>query len=97
MVPWISLQKSVDDASNGGMRHDASPALPPCDASDASHTDTHQGATASTRNNYAKSCKILSLLGTRERVGSRGQCGRVGWLSEGVVCTTDGLARAGAW
>ena len=45
------------------------------------------------------SCKILSLLAARERVGSRNQLcgGRIGWLNSDVVVTPDGLAMAGAW
>ena len=92
VVPWISLRNSADDgaiSTVGGAHHDAS-SRPPATAK----TNNGSHNTANTRS----SCKILSLLGARERIGSKGQCGnRIGWLSEGVVVTNDALARAGAW
>ena len=60
-------------------------------------------ASPESQQNYARStgtsCKILSLLVARERVGSRNQLcgGRIGWLNSDVVVTSDGLAMAGAW
>jgi hypothetical protein len=56
-----------------------------------------------------QSCKILSLLSTRERIGIRssaltapaagggGLVSRVGWLYEGRNVTTASLAQSGAW
>jgi len=84
VVPWISLRgcDSVDDDC-------ASPshaAVVPVDGRHYHHA--------------TRSCRILSLLGARERIGLQGRSGyggRVGWLSEGVVVTNDGLAGAGAW
>ncbi|KAL7536894.1 hypothetical protein ACHAXR_007459 [Thalassiosira sp. AJA248-18] len=99
IVPWINLRNSADDGTYAtiGTHRDAS--APPDHAPNASHRDTHQAAAAAAAagGRYARSCKILSLLSTRERVGSKGQCGRAGLLSEGVAVTNDGLARAGAW
>lgn len=44
------------------------------------------------------SCKILSLLSARERVGMRNHHGsRSGWLVSGVMVTNSELSRAGAW
>ena len=60
-------------------------------------------ASQESQQNYARtigtSCKILSLLAARERVGSRNQLcgGRIGWSNSDVVVTPDGLAMAGAW
>ena len=72
---------------------------------DESPTTAAAATTASqeSQQNYARttgtSCKILSLLAARERVGSRDQLcgGRIGWLNSDVVVTSDGLAMAGAW
>lgn len=96
IVPWISLRKSPDGESTivSSMHHASS--QDNVSNVHASHQDINQLPTSVTGNG-PRSCKILSLLGARERVGSKGQCGRIGWLSEGVVVTDDGLARVGAW
>ena len=71
---------------------------------DDSPTTTAAATTASQESQQdarttGTSCKILSLLVARERVGSRDQLcgGRIGWLNSDVVVTSDGLAMAGAW
>lgn len=91
VVPWISLSNGNNSTANN---QNASA------ASTTAHISSHQNlATAK----EGRSCKILSLLSARERVGTRNQLcgGRVGWLYngsyDGVVVTTDGLAHAGAW
>ena len=41
--------------------------------------------------------KVLQLLSTRERIGIKGKCGRVGWLREGFFVSQECLSRSGAW
>ena len=91
VVPWISLHNGNNSTANNQNASAAS-------TSDA--ISSHQNlATAK----EGRSCKILSLLSARERVGARNQLcgGRVGWLYngsyDGVVVTADGLAHSGAW
>ncbi|KAL9179718.1 hypothetical protein ACHAXT_009008 [Thalassiosira profunda] len=106
VVPWIRLKSAADGTAHAGgtasvMRADASA---PASASAATHAHSppihstiRRPANRHPGPAYANSCKLLSLLGARERVGSKGQRGRSGWLSEGVAVTDEGLARAGAW
>ena len=116
VVPWISLssRSSTGEASLAG-------ALPP-----RNHSAAHDGNVTSGIEHHqpqrqysfhtsspphrSQSCKILSLLATRERVGIQSSSSslsssallgvsvsRVGWLHEGRNVSTKSLAMSGAW
>lgn len=120
VVPWISLRDSCSsaapsinistDAVNATNHDDGSVTLKIHD--DSTITQQQQRRRWQQQYRYPihraqqQSCKILSLLSTRERVGSRssafaatssGYVSRVGWLYEGKNVTTTSLAKSGAW
>eukprot|EP00985_Skeletonema_marinoi_P003695 scaffold1604_cov103-Skeletonema_marinoi.AAC.4 len=107
VVPWISLGGSatatdVGDASSSS-RHSSNKydgsvtGKIPDDGSE--HYPQQQPYAA-----QHQSCKILSLLSTRERIGIRSMAAaggasvsRAGWLYEGRNVSTTSLAMSGAW
>ena len=118
VVPWISLRGSSSAAPSINISTDAINATDHDDGSavtlkihDASMITQQQQRPPQQyqhplHRSQQQSCKILSLLSTRERVGTRssafaatssGAVSRVGWLYEGKNVTTASLAKSGAW
>ena len=109
VVPWISLSSSSSAATSPTANlSGASLASSHSTAhigSVTSGSEHHQQRQCSIRTSNRQSCKILSLLATRERIGicssSSSAAGvavsRVGWLQEGRHVSTKSLAMSGAW
>ena len=109
VVPWISLGSSATATDVGGAssrhssnNHDGSVTCKiPDDGSE--HYPQQQQQPCSTYAAQHQSCKILSLLSTRERIGIRSMAAggasvsRAGWLYEGRNVSTTSLAMSGAW
>ena len=110
VVPWISLNRSAAAATDLSVSsanlhcaksHDDGGVIPVTNSYD--HTNNLQPQ-HQLRANYRvrnQSCKLLSLLSARERVGVRSSVGtsvsRVGWLYEGRNVSPTTLAMSGAW
>ena len=110
VVPWrisLSSRSSTGDANLAGQSaaHDVT--------SGSEHQQWQQQYSIHTSSpqHRSQSCKILSLLATRERVGIQSSSSsslsssslmgvsvsRVGWLQEGRNVSTKSLATSGAW
>ncbi len=119
VVPWISLRGSSSAAPSINTSTDAAVLATHHDDGSAVTLKIHDDSTITQQQqrrqqqyqhplhrSQQQSCKILSLLSTRERVGTRssafaatssGAVSRVGWLYEGKNVTTASLAKSGAW
>ena len=111
VVPWISLssRSSTGEANLTGVSLPSSQSAAHDVTSGSEHDQPQQQYSFHTSSppHRSQSCKILSLLATRERVGIQSSSlssallgvsvSRVGWLQEGRNVTTKSLAMSGAW
>ena len=114
VVPWISLssRSSTGEANLAGVSSLPSNLSAAHDVTYGSehHQPQRQYSFHTSSTHRSQSCKILSLLATRERVGIQSSSSslsssaplgvsvsRVGWLQEGRNVTTKSLAMSGAW
>ncbi len=100
VVPWISLGSSTVGAAAINSHDQSVTSSHPI--SDGSEHSRHQRQQHFRYASQQQSCKILSLLATRERIGIRSAAAgvspsRVGWLQEGRNVSTTSLAMSGAW
>eukprot|EP00984_Skeletonema_dohrnii_P025008 scaffold14154_cov114-Skeletonema_dohrnii-CCMP3373.AAC.2 len=113
VVPWISLGSSATATDVGGSSspssrhssnyHDGSVTSEIPDDGSEHYPQQQQPCSTYTAQQH-QSCKILSLLSTRERIGIRSMAAaggasvsRAGWLYEGRNVSTTSLAMSGAW
>lgn len=106
VVPWISLDSSTASlvgAASSTNTHDQSVTIISDGSEHSGHQQRHHRHQRSRYASQQSSCKILSLLATRERIGIRSGASvgvspsRVGWLREGRNVSTTSLAMSGAW
>ena len=110
VVPWISLGATAKNnnflVGASAASHDQTSSYPNYGSEHSRHHQQQRSRYTAAKQQQS-SCKILSLLATRERIGIRSSAfsaaagsvsvSRVGWLQEGRNVSTTSLAMSGAW